>query len=250
MKINWQYWNCNTPPGLYYFGARWYDPLLGRFINADPKKPNIENPMELNPYQYCANNPFKYVDPDGAMYVRVHSDLATNIGQLTLYFQTGVPVANFEVRTLGKGNMPSNIQNGNTPEGVYQIHDTRGGGDNMPAFTREELPNHNPESYGTGFVRLSRVEGEAMDRGADIAIHGGGRSPMIRDPYADNQNWVNTFGCFRMQNGDINSLIHLIDDVRGIENDLGIAPQKDMLFFNRDGNHDYFNNFNWQDERP
>ncbi len=45
--------------GLYYFGARHYDPELGRFITADPAKDG------LNWYAYCDNNPMALVDPDG-----------------------------------------------------------------------------------------------------------------------------------------------------------------------------------------
>jgi RHS repeat-associated protein len=46
--------------GLFYFGARYYDPALGRFITPDP----IDVPGQ-NPYVYCYNNPLAYVDPDG-----------------------------------------------------------------------------------------------------------------------------------------------------------------------------------------
>jgi RHS repeat-associated protein len=51
--------------GLYYYGARYYDPTIGRFITRDPVKGNIMNPQTLNPYVYCLNNPLKYIDPDG-----------------------------------------------------------------------------------------------------------------------------------------------------------------------------------------
>ena len=51
--------------GLYYFNARWYDPVMGRFISPDPKGPNTETPLSFNPYLYCLNNPLAYVDPDG-----------------------------------------------------------------------------------------------------------------------------------------------------------------------------------------
>jgi hypothetical protein len=48
-----------------YFGTRYYDPTIGRFITRDPVKGTIMNPQSLNPYVYCLNNPLKYVDPDG-----------------------------------------------------------------------------------------------------------------------------------------------------------------------------------------
>jgi RHS repeat-associated protein len=51
--------------GLCYYGARYYDSKLGRFITADPVDPKHEDPQSLNRYAYCLNNPLKYVDPTG-----------------------------------------------------------------------------------------------------------------------------------------------------------------------------------------
>jgi RHS repeat-associated protein len=51
--------------GLYYFGARYYDPQNGRWIERDLKGGVLENPASLNRYVYCYNNPLLYVDPDG-----------------------------------------------------------------------------------------------------------------------------------------------------------------------------------------
>jgi RHS repeat-associated protein len=51
--------------GLYYYHARYYDPLLGRFVSPDSVISNIHNPQALNPYSYCLNNPLKYTDPSG-----------------------------------------------------------------------------------------------------------------------------------------------------------------------------------------
>jgi len=51
--------------GLYYYGARYYDPDLGRFLTRDPYSGNLVNPQSLNQYTYCYNNPLLFVDPDG-----------------------------------------------------------------------------------------------------------------------------------------------------------------------------------------
>ncbi|MBK8321765.1 MAG: RHS domain-containing protein [Betaproteobacteria bacterium] len=51
--------------GLSYFGARWYDPALGRFMGVDPVGFSEANVHSFNRYAYANNNPYKFVDPDG-----------------------------------------------------------------------------------------------------------------------------------------------------------------------------------------
>jgi RHS repeat-associated protein len=51
--------------GFYNYGARLYDPVLGRFISPDSMVPDPEDPQALNRYTYCLNNPLIYTDPSG-----------------------------------------------------------------------------------------------------------------------------------------------------------------------------------------
>lgn len=51
--------------GLYYYGARWYNTTLGRFLTRDPKTGQLTLPQSLNPYIYVLNNPLGYTDPTG-----------------------------------------------------------------------------------------------------------------------------------------------------------------------------------------
>ncbi|MBC7252118.1 MAG: RHS repeat-associated core domain-containing protein [Anaerolineae bacterium] len=51
--------------GLLDYRARYYDPLLGRFINADTIVPEAGNPQDLNRYAYVRHNPLRYTDPSG-----------------------------------------------------------------------------------------------------------------------------------------------------------------------------------------
>jgi RHS repeat-associated protein len=53
---------------LDYYGARWYDPSLGRFVQADSVVPLASQGVQaLDRYAYANNNPVRYNDPSGHM---------------------------------------------------------------------------------------------------------------------------------------------------------------------------------------
>lgn len=62
---------------LYYYGARYYDPLLSKFTQPDTIIQDVYDPQNLNRYAYARNNPFKYTDPSGHFW---HIALGTAIG--------------------------------------------------------------------------------------------------------------------------------------------------------------------------
>jgi RHS repeat-associated protein len=54
--------------GLDYFGARYYENSIGRFMSRDPKtmsKQRMLDPQQWNMYQYSRDNPISMFDPDG-----------------------------------------------------------------------------------------------------------------------------------------------------------------------------------------
>ena len=68
---------------LYYYGARYYDSAIGRFVSVDPWSGDLTNPQTLNKYSYVLNNPLKYVDPSGEYAKDVHYDLTFALGIAT-----------------------------------------------------------------------------------------------------------------------------------------------------------------------
>ncbi len=48
--------------GLYYYGARYLNPMDAMWLSVDPL---FEKYVGMSPYNYCAGNPVKLMDPDG-----------------------------------------------------------------------------------------------------------------------------------------------------------------------------------------
>lgn len=53
--------------GLYYYGARYYDPRTSIWLSIDPL---MELAPNWTPYRYCFNNPVSFIDPKGLFETR------------------------------------------------------------------------------------------------------------------------------------------------------------------------------------
>ena len=51
--------------GLTYMQARYYDPTAMRFLSPDPVGVDTSTGSNFNRYNYAANNPYRFIDPDG-----------------------------------------------------------------------------------------------------------------------------------------------------------------------------------------
>ena len=48
--------------GFHYYGSRYYASELSMWLSTDPMSDKYPS---LTPYNYCANNPIKLIDPNG-----------------------------------------------------------------------------------------------------------------------------------------------------------------------------------------
>lgn len=61
-----EYFDAET--GTIYLRARYYSPTTGRFVQRDRFAGRKTDPLSLNRYTYCRNNPIIFIDPSGYSY--------------------------------------------------------------------------------------------------------------------------------------------------------------------------------------
>jgi RHS repeat-associated protein len=64
-SITYAGYQYDNETGLYYLNARYYDSKIARFLSEDTYRGHASDPLSLNLYTYCANNPIMYWDPTG-----------------------------------------------------------------------------------------------------------------------------------------------------------------------------------------
>ena len=110
--------------GLYYYRARYYDPMEGRFISKDPIG---FAGGDVNLYRYVQNNPVNFTDPSGLL---VYSEYDRATGVLTV------------TDTTTGGRVVTSAESGGKPWG-----------DPIPTGSYEILDHPNPD-----FLRLDAID--------------------------------------------------------------------------------------------
>lgn len=166
--------------GLYDFGARHYDPFMGRWLAQDPMQ------QFLSSYLYCANNPVNFVDPSGLYAIR--DSVPDGNGGWT-YFTTWTELQGITVNAYPypgwSPDYSSFLNNFNhnywSQNGIYEgpLLSDGGGGSNKNETQSSKLPHTGifplrtyTDSYknksGYGYFGANRSKGKRKHAGVDF----------------------------------------------------------------------------------
>jgi len=121
--------------GFYYLRSRDYDPATKRFLTEDSYSGKAVEPLSLNLYAYCANNPINRIDPSGNTWILPTGEEANDIDRqlldLKVQWENGDKDAArraAELRAANQGNyhitsdmsLSSLLNNGNKHPSISQ----------------------------------------------------------------------------------------------------------------------------------
>ncbi|WP_213766655.1 RHS repeat-associated core domain-containing protein [Caballeronia sp. dw_19] len=97
--------------GLYYYKARMYSPVLGRFLQTDP----VGYKAALNWYAYVKNNPVNFSDPMGLIAAKTQtgSNFNTNIAAAPAT-NLNAPAISMPASQMGDATQVAGVKNGDT----------------------------------------------------------------------------------------------------------------------------------------
>ncbi len=177
--------------GLYYFGARYYDPTLYRFLGPDPVIPTdvaLYAPQRWNLYGYCLGNPLIYSEVEGAFIVEYKIEIQRK------YIEGTKLIGNLYVNGTYYGiTIESSVWF--LPEGIYQgkfsvelIRDARGNSSYKPVILIYK--NGKPASASVGFKAAIHEGDKSSDLYGCIAVDKNVMDKIVSDLMREASDYI------------------------------------------------------------
>ena len=95
--------------GLYYLQSRYYNPEIGRFINADSFASTGQGILGYNMFAYCGNNPVNREDSTGQFWEEILEVFVQTIKQNSAYFVAAIGFSQADSPMVGPADVASAV---------------------------------------------------------------------------------------------------------------------------------------------
>ena len=92
---------------LYYLQSRYYDPAIGRFVNADGYISTGRGLIGHNMFAYCGNNPVNRTDSTGQFWKELWDALTKTLHQASSYFAVAAGISQADTPLPGPADLVS-----------------------------------------------------------------------------------------------------------------------------------------------
>lgn len=186
----------DTESGWDYFGARYYDSELSRWLQVDPL--NHLRPG-LTPYNYCQNNPLLFIDPRGLLDTRYEDEEGNLLAETKDGNDATVVIPNFKKEDFFDEYNNTSLLARDGKETNAEWIQKYGGA--MYAYGDAEVQDWAISSIGAstagfGAAILNETYGHTTFR----IYNSKGFSPKLYNGWAGNQ-YVNTFSAGKVLKG-------------------------------------------------
>ena len=107
--IRYRGYYYDTETGFYYCNSRYYDPEIGRFINADGYVSTGQGILGNNMFAYCGNNPVNRADPKGTFWKELWNKFTQTLQQASGYLAVAAGVSQVDTPVPGPADIASGI---------------------------------------------------------------------------------------------------------------------------------------------
>jgi RHS repeat-associated protein len=157
----------DTTTRLSYMQQRYYDPYAGRFLQVDPVRADTTN---FGRYNYAANNPYAYTDPDGRCPEKTSQSICISSKKIEPTNSQNIQLSDEQAKAVLAGKSEVQLDSNATKEKLGSLNSTD-----------EGLEVKAWDNVTTGTTSTANTAAGSLPENAEAVVHGHLKESKLMD---------------------------------------------------------------------